>query len=241
MTSSRACAGQVALVTGASQGGTGTAIAIRLAAEGAAVAITARTLAGLEETRQRIEDAGGTCLVLQADLSDPAGGRGELVARTEAELGPDRHPGQQRSHGRLRPVRPGQRQGARTLPAGQSLGALGADEGRRSRHARTRPRLDPEPHVVRGGIAARAAVSDESAGQSRVSVRRDEGRPQPADRRSGERVRRARASPSTRSPRRPPSPPPAWWPPAPSTRSCSSRSRRWPRPRLPFARVIPPC
>jgi NAD(P)-dependent dehydrogenase (short-subunit alcohol dehydrogenase family) len=88
MISSRACAGQVALVTGASQGGAGTAIAIRLAAEGAAVAITARTLAGLHETRQRIEDAGGTCLVLQADLSDPAGGRGELVARTEAELGP---------------------------------------------------------------------------------------------------------------------------------------------------------
>jgi NAD(P)-dependent dehydrogenase (short-subunit alcohol dehydrogenase family) len=88
MTSQRTCAGQVALVTGASQGGTGTAIAIRLAAEGAAVAITARTLAGLEATRRRIEDVGGTCLVLPADLSDPAGGRGELVARTEAELGP---------------------------------------------------------------------------------------------------------------------------------------------------------
>ncbi len=88
MTSQRACAGQVALVTGASQGGTGTAIAIRLAAEGAAVAIAARTMAGLEETRRRIEEVGGTCLVLQADLADPAGGRGELVARTEAELGP---------------------------------------------------------------------------------------------------------------------------------------------------------
>jgi NAD(P)-dependent dehydrogenase (short-subunit alcohol dehydrogenase family) len=88
MTSSRTCAGQVALVTGASQGGTGTAIAIRLAAEGAAVAITARTLAGLHQTRQRIEELGGTCLVLQSDLSDPAGGRAELISRTEAELGP---------------------------------------------------------------------------------------------------------------------------------------------------------
>jgi NAD(P)-dependent dehydrogenase (short-subunit alcohol dehydrogenase family) len=84
----RICAGQVALVTGASQGGTGTAIALRLAAEGAAVAITARTVSGLEETRERIEGIGGTCLVLPADLSDPSGGRADLVPRTEAELGP---------------------------------------------------------------------------------------------------------------------------------------------------------
>jgi NAD(P)-dependent dehydrogenase (short-subunit alcohol dehydrogenase family) len=78
----------VALVTGASQGGTGTAIAVRLAAEGAAVAITARSVDGLEETRRRIESGGGACVVLPADLSDPAGGRAELVPRTEAELGP---------------------------------------------------------------------------------------------------------------------------------------------------------
>jgi NAD(P)-dependent dehydrogenase (short-subunit alcohol dehydrogenase family) len=82
------CEGQVALVTGASKGGTGTAIAIRLAAEGASVAITARTLEGLEETGERIKQTGGECLVLPADLADPAGGRAELVARTEAELGP---------------------------------------------------------------------------------------------------------------------------------------------------------
>jgi NAD(P)-dependent dehydrogenase (short-subunit alcohol dehydrogenase family) len=82
------CAGQVALVTGASQGGTGTVVAVRLAAEGAKVAITARSVDGLEETRQRIEGAGGTCLVLPADLTDPNGARTELVARTEAELGP---------------------------------------------------------------------------------------------------------------------------------------------------------
>jgi NAD(P)-dependent dehydrogenase (short-subunit alcohol dehydrogenase family) len=84
----RACEGQVALVTGASQGGTGTAIAIRLAAEGARVAITARTVEGLEETRRRIEAVGGQCLVLPADLSAPSGGRAELVPRTEAALGP---------------------------------------------------------------------------------------------------------------------------------------------------------
>ena len=81
-------AGRVALVTGASKGGTGTAIAVRFAAEGAKVAITARTVEGLEETRAKIEAFGGTCLVLPADLSDPAGARTELVPRTEAELGP---------------------------------------------------------------------------------------------------------------------------------------------------------
>lgn len=86
--SERRCDGRVALVTGASQGGTGTAIAIRLAAEGAKVAITARSVEGLEETRRRIEEIGGSCLVLPCDLSRPDGGRGELVARTEAELGP---------------------------------------------------------------------------------------------------------------------------------------------------------
>jgi len=84
----RSCEGRVALVTGASQGGTGTAIALRLAAEGASVAITARTVDGLENTKRLIEAVGGQCLVLPADLSDPAGGRRELVPRTEAELGP---------------------------------------------------------------------------------------------------------------------------------------------------------
>lgn len=86
--SERVCAGQVALVTGASQGGTGTALALRLAAEGAAVAITARSVEGLERTRQRIEDHGGRCLVLPCDLTDPDGGRRQLVARTEEALGP---------------------------------------------------------------------------------------------------------------------------------------------------------
>jgi citronellol/citronellal dehydrogenase len=84
----RSCEGRVALVTGASAGGTGTAIALRLAAAGARVAITARNVAGLEETRGRIEAIGGTCLVLPADLADPSGGRRELVRQAEAELGP---------------------------------------------------------------------------------------------------------------------------------------------------------
>jgi NAD(P)-dependent dehydrogenase (short-subunit alcohol dehydrogenase family) len=81
------CEGKVALVTGASQGGTGTAIAVRLAAEGARVAIVARSVSGLEATRERIASLGAECLVLPCDLSDPSGGRKELVARTEAAFG----------------------------------------------------------------------------------------------------------------------------------------------------------
>ena len=42
---------------------------------GRRVAITARWLDGLQETLARIEEVGGTGLVLQCDLSDPAGGR----------------------------------------------------------------------------------------------------------------------------------------------------------------------
>ncbi len=80
--------GKVALVTGASQGGTGTSIAVRFAAEGAKVAITARSVDGLEQTRARIVDQGGECLVLPADLSRPDGGRSELVPATEAAFGP---------------------------------------------------------------------------------------------------------------------------------------------------------
>jgi NAD(P)-dependent dehydrogenase (short-subunit alcohol dehydrogenase family) len=83
-----AAEGRVALVTGASQGGTGTVAAIRLAAEGAKVAITARSVDGLERTRAEIETLGGIALVLPCDLAARDGGRDTLVARTEADLGP---------------------------------------------------------------------------------------------------------------------------------------------------------
>src|SRR4051794_21141718 len=82
------CAGMVALVTGASKGGTGTAIARWLAAEGARVAITARSVDGLEQTRALIEERGGECFVVPVDLSDPTGGRDELVDQVESALGP---------------------------------------------------------------------------------------------------------------------------------------------------------
>jgi NAD(P)-dependent dehydrogenase (short-subunit alcohol dehydrogenase family) len=82
------CEGMVALVTGASQGGSGTGLAVRLAAEGAKVGITARSEEGLERTRKMMEDLGGEVLVMPCDLGEPDGGRETLVARTEEAFGP---------------------------------------------------------------------------------------------------------------------------------------------------------
>lgn len=82
------CSGRVALVTGASKGGTGTAIAVRLAAEGAAVALVARDAAGLDATAERIRAAGGSTITIPVDLADPDGGRATLVDRVADELGP---------------------------------------------------------------------------------------------------------------------------------------------------------
>lgn len=80
--------GRVALVTGASRGGTGSAIAVRFAAEGAAVAITGRNREGLEECCAAVESVGGRCAVLPADMADPSGARTSLVADAAAALGP---------------------------------------------------------------------------------------------------------------------------------------------------------
>jgi 3-oxoacyl-[acyl-carrier protein] reductase len=84
---SRLLQGKVALIAGASQGGTGTGCAIRLAAEGVKVAICARTVEKMQETIQGVEAVGGTGVMFECDLSDPDGGRDRLIARTEEELG----------------------------------------------------------------------------------------------------------------------------------------------------------
>lgn len=85
--------GRVAIVTGASRG-IGAEIARRFAAEGAAVAVAARTtqpgtspLAGtIGETVAQITEAGGTAVAIQANLSIPEA-REQLVEQTIRQLG----------------------------------------------------------------------------------------------------------------------------------------------------------
>jgi NAD(P)-dependent dehydrogenase (short-subunit alcohol dehydrogenase family) len=81
---------KVAVVIGASQGGTGTATAIRLAAEGAKVAIVARSADKLADVLRDVEAVSGPgrSAMFTCDVGDPLGGRATLVARTEEALGP---------------------------------------------------------------------------------------------------------------------------------------------------------
>jgi 3-oxoacyl-[acyl-carrier protein] reductase len=78
--------GRVALVTGAGRG-IGRAVALQLAAEGAQVALLARSLGELNEAAEAVRVQGGTAIVLQADVGDPET-VAEAGARAEKELGP---------------------------------------------------------------------------------------------------------------------------------------------------------
>jgi citronellol/citronellal dehydrogenase len=86
--------GRVAVVTGASRG-IGAEIARRFAAEGARVAVSARTTepgqsqfeGTIHETVQSIVDAGGAAVAVAANLARPED-RARLIAETERELGP---------------------------------------------------------------------------------------------------------------------------------------------------------
>lgn len=78
--------GKVAIVTGGGTG-IGAAIAARLAAAGACVAIAGRRPEVLAETSAAISQAGGTCLAVPGDSATEAG-VDALFATTERALGP---------------------------------------------------------------------------------------------------------------------------------------------------------
>ena len=78
-------AGKVAIITGGGRG-IGRAIALNLAAAGAAVMVSARTVNEIEETAELIRAAGGKAAACAADVSDLAAVK-NLLAVTEAELG----------------------------------------------------------------------------------------------------------------------------------------------------------
>lgn len=89
----RACENRVAIVTGASRG-IGKSIAVRLAEEGARVALSARTLepdpryqGSLVGTAEAIRAAGGEAVPIQCDLAKSED-RHRLVAETVDQLGP---------------------------------------------------------------------------------------------------------------------------------------------------------
>lgn len=64
-------AGRIALVTGAGRG-LGGAIAVELARAGADIVICDIDLPALEETREKVEEAGGACLALRCDIRSSA-------------------------------------------------------------------------------------------------------------------------------------------------------------------------
>jgi len=79
--------GKVALVTGASKG-IGAAIALELAARGAAVAVNySGSKSGADKVVAEIKAAGGKAIAVQANLADPES-IGPLVTKVARELGP---------------------------------------------------------------------------------------------------------------------------------------------------------
>ena len=77
--------GKVAVITGGA-GGIGRATAVRLATEGARVAVVDVSKAGLADSVRAVESAGGTAIAIEADVTRDADVAG-YVERARSELG----------------------------------------------------------------------------------------------------------------------------------------------------------
>ena len=77
--------GKAAIVTGGS-GGFGRAAARGLAAYGADVVVTSRTLSSLEETAEEVKETGRKVVPISCDVTDPASVEA-MVAQTVRDLG----------------------------------------------------------------------------------------------------------------------------------------------------------
>ena len=77
--------GKVAIITGGNSG-VGAATAMKFAAEGAKIVITARREAQLEEVAAKIREAGGEVLPVVSDISKPEDAK-RVVAETMARFG----------------------------------------------------------------------------------------------------------------------------------------------------------
>ncbi len=83
---SQSASSRIAIVTGAARG-IGEAVALKLAADGLAVAVVDLDEGACANTVTEIHDAGGTAVAIGADVSDPAQVTA-AVERVVAELGP---------------------------------------------------------------------------------------------------------------------------------------------------------
>ena len=91
--------GKVALVTGAATG-IGRASALALAGAGAAVCVSDINSAGVEQTAQRIIDAGGKAIAVTCDVTEAEDVRAMVEASVDG-LRPSGRGRQQRGHRRL--------------------------------------------------------------------------------------------------------------------------------------------
>jgi NAD(P)-dependent dehydrogenase (short-subunit alcohol dehydrogenase family) len=142
----------------------GKAIAQRFAAEGASVAIAARTMdpgpkyqGSLRQTCEEIKDAGGAAMAVQADLSN-SNDRLRLFAEVVDKIGAPDILVNNAAVTFLRPLDEFPEKRARLMVEMHVVAPAAPDADGDPGHARARSGLDSEPHIRRGRPTARAAI-----------------------------------------------------------------------------------